>query len=520
MAMFHLILLASVVVGIVCAAPPVAMLFRMHSKSSDSDLDTALLQRSSPNHPLYRQHMSMETLREHVGARDGCIPRVTSWLEAISSVDRSSIRLGQFLDTIFFNVLSAEEVHQVFGLTTSAPHIRHGKLTFSVPNELSDCVRFVFQPIDSVRVKGQRRNSGRFDASSASSSTGFPGMKQTPLTIHQRYQIPKSHIDVPSFAQAVAEFEGEQFHQADINSFLDQYGFANNTVHVVGPNNGGYFDEGVMDLEVIAGVANGAATWWVAQNQFDFVSWTESYVKIKPLPLVASISWGSGENGYDNASMTADSEEFRKLGLLGVSVLVSSGDDGTGTTGFFSCGTFNPTFPATSPYVTAVGGTYANSQSTGEIGWGDSGGGFSTLFARPAYQQRAVEAYLNNTNASIPSTQYFNPGGRGFPDVSAVACNFAVFAGGAWGEETGTSAAAPTFAGVISRIVASRLSQGKSSLGFLNPTLYSQGHVGYDVVQGNNVQSPCPAGFSAVDGWDAISGLGTPSYPVLEQIFS
>jgi len=48
------------------------------------------------------------------------------------------------------------------------------------------------------------------------------------------------------------------------------------------------------------------------------------------------------------------------MGLAGMSVLAASGDAGTGTTGVFDCGVFDPTWPASSPFVTAVGGTYAS----------------------------------------------------------------------------------------------------------------------------------------------------------------
>ncbi len=61
---------------------------------------------------------------------------------------------------------------------------------------------------------------------------------------------------------------------------------------------------------------------------------------------------------YDLATMVRINTEFMKMGLGGMSIMVSSGDVGTGSTGVFSCGVFDPVWPASSPYVTAVGGTY------------------------------------------------------------------------------------------------------------------------------------------------------------------
>jgi tripeptidyl-peptidase I len=80
---------------------------------------------------------------------------------------------------------------------------------------------------------------------------------------------------------------------------------------------------------------------------------------------------------------------------------------------------FTPQFPGTCPYNTAVGGTQA---ATPEIAWVGSSGGFSNYFARPWYQELAVEDYLNfHISSSTKSyyNQFTNFAGRGFPDVSA-----------------------------------------------------------------------------------------------------
>jgi tripeptidyl-peptidase-1 len=57
---------------------------------------------------------------------------------------------------------------------------------------------------------------------------------------------------------------------------------------------------------------------------------------------------------------------------------------------------------------------------------------------------------------------------------------------------------------------------GKNPLGFLNPLLYQlKEGVGKDILEGNNVSGECPKGFNAVEGWDAVTGLGTPNFPIL-----
>jgi tripeptidyl-peptidase I len=71
------------------------------------------------------------------------------------------------------------------------------------------------------------------------------------------------------------------------------------------------------------------------------------------------------------------------MGTAGISIFVASGDAGTGKQGMFGCKKFNPVWPASSPYVTAVGGTYVTSGT--EFGWNGSGGGFSAMQDRPAW---------------------------------------------------------------------------------------------------------------------------------------
>jgi len=73
------------------------------------------------------------------------------------------------------------------------------------------------------------------------------------------------------------------------------------------------------------------------------------------------------------------------MGTAGISIFVASGDSGTGKSGsmFHGCTKFAPVWPASSPYVTAVGGTYSVEEV--EAGWNGSGGGFSVVHPRPAW---------------------------------------------------------------------------------------------------------------------------------------
>ena len=81
----------------------------------------------------------------------------------------------------------------------------------------------------------------------------------------------------------------------------------------------------------------------------------------------------------------------------------------------------------------------------------------------------------------------------------------------------GTSASCPVVAAVIARLNAVRLAKGNAPLGFLNPFLYAHPKAFQDVTKGINSDKQS-AGFTAIEGWDAATGLGTPDYEALLEV--
>lgn len=220
----------------------------------------------------------------------------------------------------------------------------------------------------------------------------------------------------------------------------------------------------------------------------------------KSLPNTISISYGDDEATVPLDYANAACNIFAQLGTRGVSVLVASGDSGVGD----ACqengkNMFTTSFPAGCPWVTTVGGTTGNSP---EGAWTGSGGGFSSVFGRPSYQDTAVKSWLANDKTHTAVSQYFNSSGRAYPDVSAQSTNFVVVISGATNLVSGTSAACPTFASIIQLVNSDRIAKGKSPLGFLNPWLYGNATSGLtDITKGKNTGCSgviSGAGFSAV----------------------
>jgi tripeptidyl-peptidase-1 len=104
------------------------------------------------------------------------------------------------------------------------------------------------------------------------------------------------------------------------------------------------------------------------------------------------------------------------------------------------------------------------------------------------------------------------------PDVSANGDNIALYTNGEFTFNGGTSAATPIFASIVNLINEERIAAGKSPVGFINPVLYQNPGVLNDITNGTN--PGCGVnGFPAVVGWDPSSGLGTPNYPKMLQLF-
>lgn len=243
-------------------------------------------------------------------------------------------------------------------------------------------------------------------------------------------------------------------------------------------------------------------------------------------PLVHSVSYGNDEvQQTSNEYMYSVNEQFMIAGSLGLSILFASGDQGVwGRSGVGK--TYNPDFPASSPYVTSVGGTDFSTKSVigAESAWSCGGGGFSDTFAQPSWQSSVVQSYLASATAAgvLPSSAYFNASGRAYPDVAALGGQVNPYCvgykGGSFEGVAGTSASCPVVAGIFAQLNNVRLAAGKSALGWLNPFIYSNPTCFNDVNDGSsNFCNKGTTGFSALSGWDPATGFGSPNFACLAK---
>jgi len=366
----------------------------------------------------------------------------------------------------------------------------------------------------------------------------------TPHWLKTYYEMDPNRGTSGKSTMCVFEGLGEYYSPADLNYFFKYFNMTTKAkVTVIGPNDPEEpGDEASLDIEYIMATAIDIDCVFYSFDDDDEDP-IQSFVialSSRPVPpLVNSISYGGALNEQPATHVRRFDTEMIKLSARGVTMVVSSGDDGCAGYGArednFVCNLppWQPTWPACSPWVTAVGATMLNTTeqeivATAQLGaLITTGGGFSTLHDRPAWQN----FHLNNYFATAPTNQvppsgYFVTNKRGFPDVAIMGHNYVVVV-----EQPnaylvdGTSASAPVFAGMVALMNDDRLKLGMTPMGFVNPFLYQVAQadpsIFTDVDRGDNrctanCDPPCKLkccqyGYYAVPGWDPTTGLGTPN---------
>lgn len=231
-------------------------------------------------------------------------------------------------------------------------------------------------------------------------------------------------------------------------------------------------------------------------------------------PSVVSISWGVGENRWQQFPLEVMNGALADAVQLGITVVAAAGDK-LATNGEDD-DLVHVNYPASSPHVLGCGGTHFSLNADGtaivdEAIWKDgsvgTGGGVSTMFDVPDYQ----------ANVAIPPSFSTGNAGRGVPDVAAAAAftnGYRIVVGRKAMVQGGTSAVAPLWAGLIALANAER----GTPLRFLNPQLYADQSLCRRIVRGDNMTGTI--GYSAGPGWSACGGLGVPIGAAFLQKFS
>ena len=286
-------------------------------------------------------------------------------------------------------------------------------------------------------------------------------------------------------------------------------------------------EEPQLDLAMVRGMAPGLRSLLLTQVWLTPDLWflgPSQTLAASSLPDSLSISYGicerdiRGRRAGQAARSSADLFDalLVRLGLVGVGVFAAAGDSGSTCNDDDFAGV---AFPASSPYLTAVGGTRlvldAANARVDEVVWNDlpwlkaedgggaGGGGLSQFSPRPPWQ------------AGLPVAG----ARRAAPDVSAHASllpGWPVALGDNWIEVGGTSAASPLVASAMAVLSEREQAAGRPPLGPAGALFYSLPATSpdsfFDIVSGNNGFDPKVPGINAVPGYDMASGLGVPRF--------
>jgi len=334
-------------------------------------------------------------------------------------------------------------------------------------------------------------------------NTRVPLASFTPLQLAKLYKFPTPYNGK---GQTIGIIElGGGYLTSDLTKYFQALGLTATpkivSVSVDGGTNNPYDPSGaslevVLDIEVAGAIANASTiVVYFAPNTFkgfyDAISKAINDTKNKP--SIISISWGAPESYWSVSTLNSYNSLFATAARRGINVFCAAGDNGS-TDGVVDSYQ-HVDFPSSSPNVIACGGTKLVSDGTtitSETVWNNNngqatGGGFSSLFNKPTYQ---------NGISSIQSK-------RGVPDVAGNAdpvTGYNILMNNTSYVVGGTSAVAPLWAGLTAR-----LNQSKgASIGFANPGLYTKKPC-TDITVGNN------GAYTAAVGWDACTGLGSPN---------
>jgi kumamolisin len=257
--------------------------------------------------------------------------------------------------------------------------------------------------------------------------------------------------------------------------------------------------EQTLDITQALGMAPGLSSLVVYVGSSDAAIFN-AMATANPLNAQLGSSWT-----WTPSDPTTDDPYFKEFAAQGQNLFQAAGDNKKWTT----TGKASEIYPADDVYVTSVGGTdLATSSAAGpwasETAWANSGGGISPdELAIPSWQTAAAAGC-----ASCSQTY------RNGPDVSAnanytfyVCADQTTCTANNWG---GTSFAAPMWAGYMALINQQSVANGKKTLGFINPSLYSIGAGSsyttdfHDITSGSN-------GYPAATGYDLATGWGSPN---------
>jgi subtilase family serine protease len=528
--------------------------------AAQSRLNLLLQQLHDPKSPNFHQWLTPEQFAESFGPSQADLARVQGWLVAHGfSIDE--VAAGGMSINFSGRVHQVEEAFRTSIMDVNVDgHVYHGNVTDpSIPAALAGLVKGVVSLHNLPRIahnQGFKPLSAADAAAVAAKSApdwkgtanGTAGVYTSPIDWATIYDANTTYTANGTGTGVTIGIVGRTNPgTTNWSTFRSTLGLPVNTPTIVvnGTNPGdlgaGEDGEADLDAEWSGGVAPGATVKFVASastSSTDGVDLSAQYIVNQNLADVMSTSFGSCESGMGTTEVAFFNTLWSQAAAQGITACVSTGDSGPAGCGGGSdtsgAGEGGVNGLASTPYNIAVGATQLSTSSsywnasgaaTGyipETPWNESGtvsggsdlwstsSGASSTYAKPSWQ----------VAPGVPSSN-----SRFLPDVCLDGSDMffgnygmLVYTQGAMATTGGTSAASPSWAGVMALVVQKYGRQGNA-----NVKLYTLGNAQYassgpavfhDITSGNN-NVPGLTGFTAGTGWDEVTGLGTPDVTVL-----
>ncbi len=509
--------------------------------AQQKELDQLLAAQQDRQSPVYRHWITPEAFGKRFGLSDDDLRCVVDWLRSHGFAVEPVAAARQ---TIVFSGTAAQvsaafhtPMH-FYGVNGQRHYANAAAPRF--PEALGGVVRGIVSLHD-FHSKPMHYPAVRIAGAAApliSDSSGNHYL--SPADFAAIYDLAPLAGSIDGTGQSIAVVARTNISLPDVEMFRSGFGLPFNDPAIIlnGPDPGIVSEneegEAVLDVEWSGAVGSGAAVQFVVSastNTTDGVDLSAQYIVDNNLASVVTTSFGSCENQMGSTENQFWDGLWQQAAAQGITALVASGD--SGVAGCDSDSTATATHPqgvnglCSSPSSTCVGGTeFADAANPAaywtpsgaaigyipEGAWNESGtvagggglwstgGGASMTYPKPGWQ----------TGLGVPAD-----GWRDVPDVALTAAvhdGYVIYMEGGYWTVGGTSAASPSFAG----LVALAAQQTGSRLGTANPTLYvlaaNQGAGGaavfHDVTTGNN-SVPGLTGYSAGAGYDLATGLGS-----------
>ncbi|KAF8257577.1 subtilisin-like protein [Lactarius quietus] len=532
----------------------------------ENALIDALYEVSDPRNPRYGAHLSKEQVAEIVAPHIDTLGLVNSWLEHNGiSFTISATHGGGWLTVPSVPVSTANELlgasYQLYRhsgtnktilrtIGYELPMALHAHVQTVVPTTHFSPPRILQQALlkrskeEAVTIMNSTSREPVLSSRNGDSGDDDDGNNpEDEVTVNTLRWLYETREYVPSATDkslfAVVGFLDDVPSKTDLTLFMNEYrADTKDATFTLKQINGGPSeaskpsDEADMNVQYALGMAypiplvyysvGGDLDWDPITNEpvkgDSSLEWLDYVLDLSKIPQTITISYGNEEQTLPQEYTKVLCDLFAILGARGVSVLLSSGNDGVGEGDCKDDSgnvVFRPNFPASCPWVTSVGGTGLPTDDEDEVAAELSGGGFSSHFQREEYQDILVPEFLQKLGSEYAGL--YDAAGRGIPDISSQALKIVIIQGGDSYVVDGTSAAVVIAASIISLLNDHQLANGRRPLGFLNPWLYGQGITGLnDITSGTNPGCKTE-GFSATVGWDPVTGLGTPRFVELQK---